>query len=152
MQDEEADGKAHPVSGAAHARVAWFEEMSVSCALSSRTSRNERGRKMERTGAGIQAQACAGSGVRDEGDEPAWPGAGRLSERIVVLIEQGAALTAPGLTAGDVLPDRRGFDSGMPNSLRAPALRWRHWPAGLLLAGAGLLLEVLGITLRHEET
>lgn len=25
-------------------------------------------------------------------------------------------------------------------------------PAGLLLAGAGLLLEVLGITLRHEET
>lgn len=25
-------------------------------------------------------------------------------------------------------------------------------PAGLLLAGAGLLLELLGITLRHEET
>ena len=25
-------------------------------------------------------------------------------------------------------------------------------PAGLLLAGAGLLLVVLGITLRHEET
>ncbi len=66
-----------------------------------------------------------------------------MSERIVVLIEQGAALTAPGLTAGDVLPDRRGSHSGMPNSLRAPALHWGHWLAGLLLAVLLTLVPVV---------